>query len=219
MLSEENETEENETATEDALEYVPVYTGELVEFLDPTDPHVVKYANIGEYEIFTLDLVNDDPFGEEAEMGRVSCDGFRLSECINVIRKNDEIIRHNIPRFYRDDENFGRLSQEVVGPLYELTENGVIFRYIERSEGMPCGGYIEYAMAYCNFPTQKMLYGIYSEREEGVSPDPEDTFCQHPDSTRTLYTDRKFYDTPDFYSEALGVQANDMESAFYIYVS
>ena len=197
----------------------------LVGYLYPGNPYIAKHAIQGEYEVFTLDLTSEQPFFTSDPEEQASCDWYGYSDCINVITKNGEIIRHN--QTYRDEDEFATRTSEAVGSFYEFTPNGVIFRYL-MGEGMPCGRYSDTFKIYYNIPTQGKLYGVYSEWHEGVSPDPEDEFCDNPDTVRTAYTGQNFFDYEKYQQvtareelEALilPLQSTDMESAFYEYNS
>ena len=209
-------------------ELMPFPLSEINVALSPDEPRVVKYANKGEYQIFTLDLVSEFPTRERGEFEQASCDRYGYSTCSNVIGKDGQMIWSH---FVTNEER----AEGSVGSFHQFTNDGAIFRYMI-GEGGPCSSFFAVFNSYYNFTTQKMFYGVYQEFENWISPDPADEFCEHPDTERIPGTGRAFY--PDyesmqayFYYDFFGgvdeeeerekhrlpLQSADIESAFYEY--
>lgn len=225
-----NETETPEVSTisdelnkEDVVQGIPIFTGDITLYLQPENAKVVKYAQSGEYEVFTLDLLSTNPSKETLVLDQASCDDYGSSSCINVVRKNWKILFQNIPKNIENADHY-YVMQDEIGSFYAFTGNGILFRYVI-GEGVPCGSFLEIYYSYYDLPSGKMLYGVYYEKTQGESPILEDEFCEDKKTERTTSTWFLFFDQPyftdrslqNFYTYALPLQAEDMVQAFALY--
>jgi hypothetical protein len=93
---------------------------ELDHYLQPDHPNVVKYAQTGVYEIFTLNLLDEQPSKEVSVLDQASCDAYGDSLCVNIITKNGKIIFETVSAFLAHPDTFSQ-SKEMIGSFYAFT--------------------------------------------------------------------------------------------------